>query len=164
MVSNLRAFDNIDTHLGLVDAVKSWESLFSEMKTTAGLVGGTVAVHVHVTGNAGDEERRLDTSSVEKDASEGEANTSTETISLARGRPDIPSIIAEKERAWSGHVGVAGKVFNPLISLHIHSVAVCGPLSFMTDASNAVSNVQLGILRGRASCAEMYLRSEAFGW
>ncbi|KAG8813613.1 hypothetical protein FRC19_002319 [Serendipita sp. 401] len=44
------------------------------------------------------------------------------------------------------------------------AVAVCGPLSLMTDASNAVSRVQLDILSGRATCKEMHLRSETFGW
>jgi len=34
----------------------------------------------------------------------------------------------------------------------------------MTDAANAVSGVQLDILRGKATCAEMYLLSEAFAW
>lgn len=77
-----------------------------------------------------------------------DGDSSSHAITMATGRPDIHSLISEMGSRCAGHVGVA----------------VCGPLSLMTDASNAVSNVQLDILRGRASCTEMYLRSETFGW
>ncbi|KIM21864.1 hypothetical protein M408DRAFT_18293 [Serendipita vermifera MAFF 305830] len=130
------------------DAVKNFESEFLEMSRDAGVAGGTVTLRVHVTGDAGDEEKHADTPSSEKGSVSEEVDSSSLTITRAVGRPDIRSIIAQKGSHCSGQVGVA----------------VCGPLSLMTDASNAVSNVQLDILRGRASCTEMYLRSETFGW
>jgi hypothetical protein len=76
------------------------------MKTAANLAGGTIVVNVCVTGTSGDEERGLD-SPVEKEVTEGES--ASEKVSPTSGRPDIPSIVAERARAWSGHVGVAGK-------------------------------------------------------
>jgi len=97
---------NTGAHPNPVDAVKSWESQFGEMKTAASLAGGIVAVNVCVTGASGDKERSLDTP-VEKEVMEGE--TASEKVSPTSGRPDIPSIVAERARTWSGHVGVAGK-------------------------------------------------------
>ena len=76
------------------------------MKTAASLAGGTVVVNVCVTGTPGDEERSLDTP-VEKEVMEGES--APEKVSPTSGRPDIPSIVAERARTWSGHIGVAGK-------------------------------------------------------
>ncbi|PVG01315.1 hypothetical protein CPB86DRAFT_97231 [Serendipita vermifera] len=130
------------------DDVKWFESDLLEAKKTAELAGGTARIKVHVTGRGGDEEKSLDTASAEKDSSESKDEEEPENIVFFNGRPDVPSLISSKGNSWTGRVGVA----------------VCGPLSFITDTSNAVASVQLDILRGQASCAEMYLRSEGFGW
>jgi len=88
--------------------VKVWESQFAELKTAAGLAGGAVAVHVHVTGNMGDEEKGLDTSSTDKEDIE-DGRDVPGGILMARGRPNIPAIVAEKGKTWTGHVGAAGE-------------------------------------------------------
>ncbi|KIM23351.1 hypothetical protein M408DRAFT_11555 [Serendipita vermifera MAFF 305830] len=111
-----------------------FESEFLDMKQVAAIAGGAVTLRVNVTGHAGDEEQSA------RVAEDGDS--SSHAITMATGRPDIHSLISEMGSRCAGHVGVA----------------VCGPLSLMTDASNAVSNVQLDILRGRASCTEIYER------
>ncbi len=82
---------------------------------TARSAGGQVAVRIHVTepADANDEERSLDGSpSVEKHEDSGSADekhgTAPSEISHRNGRPDLVSLISEKGKSWSGHVGVAG--------------------------------------------------------
>lgn len=146
--------DGVCTNVELVwavkthDTVKLFESELVKMKNDATLVGGTVTIRVFVTGGSGDVEKALDSPSSDKMSTDGGESSDSTPFIWATGRPDIRSIIAEKGKTCTGHVGVA----------------VCGPLGVMTDTANAVSAVQMDILRGGASCAEMYLRSESFGW
>ncbi|KAG9052245.1 hypothetical protein FS842_010248 [Serendipita sp. 407] len=134
-----------------IGLVKSFESQLLEAKQVASSAGGAINVQIYTTGTSpGDEELNLDGRSSEKNVEEEEGDSiSREFTSTAHtGRPNIPSIVISKSKMWTGHA----------------AVAVCGPLSLMTDASNAVSRVQLDILSGRATCKEMHLRSETFGW
>ncbi|KAF9021522.1 hypothetical protein BDZ89DRAFT_957440 [Hymenopellis radicata] len=64
------------------------------------------------------------------------------------GRPCLASTIEKRSQMWDGRV----------------AVTVCGPLSMLTDVSNAVTSVQLDILSRRAKCTEMYLQTDAFDW
>ncbi|PVF99996.1 hypothetical protein CPB86DRAFT_256586 [Serendipita vermifera] len=131
------------------DIMKSFESEFAKAKASAASAGGDVIIRFYVTHDTDNEEKSLENASSEKDDKVNEEEGSPlDEFPVTGGRPDLPSLISSKGQTWKGNVGVA----------------VCGPLSFMTDASNAVSKVQLDILRGRASCTEMYLRSESFGW
>ena len=77
------------------------------MKKAAGIAGGAVTLRVHVTGDAGDEERSVNSPSEKMSTSEGDASPSA-TISTANGRPDIRSIVSEKGKTCTGQVGVAG--------------------------------------------------------
>ncbi|KAG8830618.1 hypothetical protein FRC17_004625 [Serendipita sp. 399] len=159
LVSSMKAKNSLCKTIDLVwtvkdiQLIKSFESAILEAQQTARSVGGTVSVQIHVTSRSrGSEEAQLESSPSEKKASDEGDDHHSDQLELAqgahRGRPNIPSIVASKSTTWTGHA----------------AVAVCGPLSFMTDTSNAVAGVQLDILRGRSTCHEMHLRSETFGW
>lgn len=45
-----------------------------------------------------------------------------------------------------------------------HTVTVCGPRSMISDVSNAVTDVQKDILLRYATCNEMFLETDVFGW
>lgn len=85
--------------------------------------------------------------------SASESDTSSNSAKLAGvqsldSRPDLPALIRSEnaQRSSSGQLGVF----------------VCGPLSMQNDASNAVAEEQLAILRGGSK--EIYLHMEHFSW
>ncbi|GLB41559.1 putative FAD-binding domain containing protein [Lyophyllum shimeji] len=43
-------------------------------------------------------------------------------------------------------------------------VATCGPDSFSLDVRNAVAGCELDIVRGRSSCTDVFLHTEAYSW
>ncbi|KAF8915378.1 hypothetical protein CPB85DRAFT_1251539 [Mucidula mucida] len=69
-------------------------------------------------------------------------------ISASGCSQSLENAIDNKSQMWNGRV----------------AITVCGPLSMLTDVSNAVASLQLDILSRRAKCTEMYLQTDAFDW
>ncbi|OJJ55710.1 hypothetical protein ASPSYDRAFT_158264 [Aspergillus sydowii CBS 593.65] len=74
------------------------------------------------------------------------ANANTSANAFAKGRPDLPRIVASSAESSTGK--------------HV-AVFVCGPASMLNDVRNAAAREQERILRGGAG-GEVYLHSESF--
>lgn len=74
------------------------------------------------------------------------ANANTSANAFAKGRPDLPRIVASSAESSTGK-----RV----------AVFVCGPASMLNDVRNAAAREQERILRGGAG-GEVYLHSESF--
>ncbi|KAL4932338.1 ferric reductase family protein [Aspergillus undulatus] len=80
------------------------------------------------------------------------ANANANADAFHRGRPDLPSIIANA--AQSEGSTATGKRM---------AIFVCGPASMLHDVRNATATEQEKILKGVAG-GEVYLHSESFSW
>ena len=67
--------------------------------------------------------------------------------SVEWGRPEIPYMLKELSREWSGRKAC---------------VFVCGPPSMRCDVSNTVAEMQKGILSGSKELDEIYLHTENY--
>ncbi|EME88397.1 uncharacterized protein MYCFIDRAFT_55383 [Pseudocercospora fijiensis CIRAD86] len=67
--------------------------------------------------------------------------------SVEWGRPEIPYMLREMSREWSGRKAC---------------VFVCGPPSMRCDVSNSVAEMQKGILSGTKELDEIYLHTENY--
>ena len=111
MVRNVYVHGEPDTYI-IVDAVKPFESSLLGAMKAATTAGGTVTVRVHVTGEAGYEEKSMDTPSSEKMGANDDIDLSSFAIATANGRPDICSIVREKGNSWHGQAAVAGEALS----------------------------------------------------
>lgn len=126
------------------DVVRACEAQLLGAQSVIRAAGGTIEFYVHITGDSTGEEGRVESRESEKEVALDDGSLGQIII----GRPDIAGLVSSRAMTWNGYT----------------AVAVCGPLSFLTSASNAVARVQWDILRGSATCKEMHLRSETFGW
>ena len=68
---------------------------------------------------------------------------------IHHGRPDLAATIDEFVQQAEGSVGIGA----------------CGPGGFISDCGNAVTRIELGILRGAVqNVTEVYFKSEQYGW
>lgn len=73
--------------------------------------------------------------------------------------PNAPSGLAYQPDSLSSPSANPATSARPALA-----ILVCGPIGMASDASNAASDLQMDILRGRLNLAEVWLCNEAFGW
>jgi hypothetical protein len=123
--------------------------------------GGSVAVHLYVTGDIESQEESIDRSSLEKESkvsSPQDSNSVHFTMSTTFHRPNIPEVIAERGRSWAGHIGVGGELWfqSTAFRCRILSQKLIGLQRAVHSLSLPTSPMQSRMSRSR-SCAEKRL-------
>ena len=92
-------------------------------------------------------------------------NTFVSSLRISEGRPTLSHIVREEVSKAQGSVCVAGEIFLQTRACFLTVCKACGPEGFAIDAANAVSALQLDILRGSLPfVTEVYMKSETYGW
>ncbi|KAK8185989.1 ferric-chelate reductase-like protein [Phyllosticta citribraziliensis] len=128
-----------------VSGVKEWFiSEVEHLLKTHGVTDEDVAVqaHAHLTARG----QSPDPEAVTKESG-GSGGVEANYVDLARGRPDVRSIIRTASRESGRSV----------------AVVVCGPAELLYDVRNAVAEAQLQVVTGNGA-KEVYLHSEHFSW